>query len=134
MICKKGFLRNLVKFTGKHLCQSIFFNKVAGLRPATLLKKRPWHRCFPMNFAKFYKTPLGDCFWIDIDPSRTCLETHCCLLCMCSLFANISYHEGSSSVRNTPEKRTGKDTSSDNLYLLKYNFKTKINRKSEIGI
>ena len=26
------------------------------LRPATLLKKRPWHRCFPVNFAKFLKT------------------------------------------------------------------------------
>ena len=25
---------------GKHLCQSLFFDKVAGLRPATLLKKR----------------------------------------------------------------------------------------------
>ena len=24
-----------------------FFNKVASLSPATLLKKRPWHRCFP---------------------------------------------------------------------------------------
>ena len=28
---KKGVLRNLTKFTGKHLCQSLFFNKVAGL-------------------------------------------------------------------------------------------------------
>ena len=24
--------------------------------PATLLKKRPWHRCFPVNFAKFLRT------------------------------------------------------------------------------
>ena len=24
--------RNLTKFTGKHLCQSLFFNKVAGFR------------------------------------------------------------------------------------------------------
>ena len=32
------------------------FNKVAGLRPATLSKKRPWHRCFPVNFAKFLRT------------------------------------------------------------------------------
>ena len=30
---KKGVLRNFTKFTGKHLCQSLFFNKVAGLRP-----------------------------------------------------------------------------------------------------
>ena len=28
------------------------------LRPATLLKKRPWHRCFPVNFAKFQRTPF----------------------------------------------------------------------------
>ena len=55
---KKGVLRNFTKFTGKHLCQSLLFNKVAGLRPATLLKKRLWHRCFPMNFAKFLRTPF----------------------------------------------------------------------------
>ena len=28
---KKDVLRNFTKFTGKHLCQSLFFNKVAGL-------------------------------------------------------------------------------------------------------
>ena len=28
---KKGTLKNFAKFTGKHLCQSLFFNKVAGL-------------------------------------------------------------------------------------------------------
>ena len=58
-VLKKGVLRNFTKFTGKHLCQSLFFNKVAGLRPATLLKKRLWHRCFPMNFAKFLRTPFS---------------------------------------------------------------------------
>ena len=29
---RKGVLRNFAKFTGKHLCQSLFFNKVAGLQ------------------------------------------------------------------------------------------------------
>ena len=29
----KGVLRNFAKFTGKDLCQSLFFNKVAGLMP-----------------------------------------------------------------------------------------------------
>ena len=52
---KRGALRNFAKFTGKRLCQSLFFNKVAGLRPATLLKKRLWHRRFPVNFAKFLR-------------------------------------------------------------------------------
>ena len=29
---KKSVLRNFAKFTGKHLCQSLFLNKVAGLK------------------------------------------------------------------------------------------------------
>ena len=45
-------LRNFAKFTGKHLREGLFFDKVAG---------------FPVNFEKFlrtsfYKTPLGNCF------------------------------------------------------------------------
>ena len=32
MLCKKGVLRNFTKFPGKHLCQSLFFNKVLGLQ------------------------------------------------------------------------------------------------------
>ena len=57
---RKGVLRNFGKFMGKHHCQNLFFNKVADLRPATLLKKRLWLRCFPENFAKFLRTPLDD--------------------------------------------------------------------------
>ena len=40
VFCKKGILRNFAKFTGEHPCQRLFFSKVAGLSPATLLKKR----------------------------------------------------------------------------------------------
>ena len=35
---KKGVLENFTKLAKKLMCQSLFFNKVAGLRPATLLK------------------------------------------------------------------------------------------------
>ena len=64
---RKGVLRNVAKFTVKHLCQVLFYNKVACPERATLLKKRLWHKCFPMNFAKFlrtpfHRTPLNDCF------------------------------------------------------------------------
>ena len=45
---KIGVLKNFEKFTGKHLCQ----------RPATLLKKRLWHRCFPVDCTKFLRTPF----------------------------------------------------------------------------
>ena len=48
VFCTKDGLGNFAEFTGKHLC----------LRPATLSKKRLWHRCIPVNFAKFLRTPL----------------------------------------------------------------------------
>ena len=64
VFCKKGVLRNLVKFTGKRLCESHFFNKVAGLMPATLLKKETLAQVFSCEFCKIskstfsYRTPL----------------------------------------------------------------------------
>ena len=54
----KGALRNFTKSTGKYLCQSLFFNRVAVLSPATILKKRFWYRCFPVNFPKVVRTPF----------------------------------------------------------------------------
>ena len=52
---KKLVLRNFAKFTEKYLCQSLFFNKVTGLRLATLFKKRLWHRCSSLNVLNFFK-------------------------------------------------------------------------------
>ena len=48
VFCKEGALKNFTKFTGKHLC----------LRPGTLLKKRLWHRCFPVNIVKLLRSPF----------------------------------------------------------------------------
>ena len=48
VFCEKNVLGNFAKFIGKHLCQSLFF--------ITLLKKILWHKCFPVNFAKFLRT------------------------------------------------------------------------------
>ena len=53
MFCSKGVLRNFAKFTGKHLLQSLFFNKVAGVRPATVLEK-----VFSCEFGKISKNIL----------------------------------------------------------------------------
>ena len=55
---RKSALRNFAKFTGKHLCHSLFCIKVAGLRLQLYLKKRLWQRFFPVNFAKFLRTPF----------------------------------------------------------------------------
>ena len=56
---RKGVHRYFAKFTGKRKYQSLFFNKVPGLRPVTLLKKRLWYRCFPVNFAKISKNTFS---------------------------------------------------------------------------
>ena len=55
---KKVALKNVAKFTRKQLYCGLFFNKVAGLRPATLLKKRLQNNCFPINFGLFLKTTV----------------------------------------------------------------------------
>ena len=38
-VLQKGALKNFTKFTGKQLCKGLFFNKVAGLKLAILLKE-----------------------------------------------------------------------------------------------
>ena len=69
---KKGVLKNLAKFTGNHLCQSLFFNKFSGLRPLTLLTKRLWRRCFLVNFPKFLRTPsfIEHLWWLLLSSTR----------------------------------------------------------------
>ena len=37
-------------------CASVSFLINRGLKPVTLLKKRLWHWCFPVNFAKLLRT------------------------------------------------------------------------------
>ena len=54
VFCKKDVLRNFAKFIAKHLYLSLFFSYRP--RPATLLKKRLWQWCFPVNFVKFLRT------------------------------------------------------------------------------
>ena len=53
---KKSVLKNFAKFAEKYLCQSLFFTKVVGWRPVTLLKQRLW-QVFSVNFAKLIGTP-----------------------------------------------------------------------------
>ena len=64
VLCKKGVLKNFAKLTEKHPCQSFFLHKVAGLRPATLFKKRLWHIFFPVSFPKFFKLSKEHFRWL----------------------------------------------------------------------
>ena len=55
----KGVLRNFAEFTEKHLCQSFFFNKVAGL-VCNFIKKETVAHVFSCEISKktfSYRTP-----------------------------------------------------------------------------
>ena len=53
---RKGVLRNFAKLSGKHLCQSLFFNKVAVLRPVTISKKQTLRQMFSCEFCVISKS------------------------------------------------------------------------------
>ena len=55
VFCKKGVLRNFVKFTGKHLCRAHFLNKVAGLRQALTLLEKTLAQVFLCEFYEISK-------------------------------------------------------------------------------
>ena len=66
---KIDLLKNFANFKGKRLCWSYFLIKLQARRlagPAELLKTL-WHRCFPVKFTNFLRTPFlqntsGSCF------------------------------------------------------------------------
>ena len=63
VFCIKGVVRNFAKFTGKHQCQSLFFDKVAG-DACNFIKKETLAQVFFCEFWEiykntfFYRTPL----------------------------------------------------------------------------
>ena len=77
VFCKKGVLRNFAKFTGKELCRSLFFNKVAGLRPATLLKRDSGTSVFLwILWNTFFKEHLRTTASIQLDYGQICNKHH----------------------------------------------------------
>ena len=54
VFCKKVALRIFAKFTGKHLCQSLYFNKVAGLA-YNFIKKETLAQMFSCEFYEISK-------------------------------------------------------------------------------
>ena len=52
---KRGVRKDFVKCRGKYLCQSLFFNKVAGIRPSNLSKKETVAKVFCCAFCKTFK-------------------------------------------------------------------------------
>ena len=65
------FLKILQNLQENTCARVSFFNKVAGPRPATLSKKKSGtdvSKCYEFSEisknTNFYRTPLGDCFWM----------------------------------------------------------------------
>ena len=52
VFCEKSVLRIFTQSTGKHLCQSLFFNKVAGLN---FIKKETLAQVFSCEFCEISK-------------------------------------------------------------------------------
>ena len=94
---KKGALVNFTKFTGKQLCQSRFFNKIAGVRAATFLKKSLWHSCFPVNSAKFLRTP-----YLQNIPVRLLLILFVACFLYFPLYFSIPFFVGQKSTGGKP--------------------------------
>ena len=62
VFCKKGVLRNFAKFTGKHMCQSLFFKKILG-QVCNFVKKETLAQVLSCEFCKvtkntFFTEPL----------------------------------------------------------------------------
>ena len=76
---RKEVLRNFAKLTGKHLCQSLFFNKVVEV--CNFIKKETVAEMFSCEFCKISKTTFSyitlpvatsvDCLHIENDKKFT---------------------------------------------------------------
>ena len=54
---EKNVFKHFAKFTGKHLCQSLFKLSFSA-QDRKFIRKEILHRCFPANFVKFLSTPF----------------------------------------------------------------------------
>ena len=101
---KKVFLKNFANFTGKHLCWSLFLNKVAGYQACNFIKKRLQDCYFLWNLLNFLRTPIL---------KNICERLFCSffLMALCSLFTSYIYRpkieckdEGSYFYKNQKER------------------------------
>ena len=83
---RKGTLRNSL---GKHLCQSLFLNKVAALRPATLLKKKTLTQVFSCEFCEISKNTF---FTVQLQETASLLIGKICLLFNSVQKRLVGYH------------------------------------------
>ena len=98
VLFKIDVLKNFANLTRKHLCWSLFFNKVSGLRPSGLqnvLKKRLQHRCFPVKFARFLRTSIftEHLWWLLPSQIRDVFRTLPNILHNCAFCKQLLFHK-----------------------------------------
>ena len=59
VFCKKKVSLETSQNSQENTCARVSLLIKLQAAPATLLKKRLWHRCFPVNFAKFLRTTFS---------------------------------------------------------------------------
>ena len=69
VFCKKGVVRNLSKFTVKHLCQSLFFNKV-GFYMITALRHERFKSTFLILYSELILVDFNFWFWANSHKKR----------------------------------------------------------------
>ena len=76
---KKSLLRNFAVFTGKHLCQSLFFNNVADL---FFIKQETLKQAFSHIFCEIFKnTFFTKHLWTTVSYHISCY------LCICQTYS-----------------------------------------------
>ena len=95
---RKGVVRNFPKFTGKHLCQSLFFNKVA----CNFIKKETLTQVFSCEFCEIFKSTS----FYTTPPVAASWQVLKALVIEKKIFAIPPVFENSKCISNFGEKRT----------------------------
>ena len=77
VFCKKGVLRNFAKITGKQLCQSLCFNKVAD-QACNFIKIETLAQVFSCEFCEIFKNN----FFYKTRPVWLLLDINSILICL----------------------------------------------------
>ena len=145
---KRGVLKNFANFTGKRMCWSLCLIKLQTWRPATLLKMRLQHRCFPVKIAKFLEIHVlkntcedcfcqkwnelwwtshrghGYCYYLDEDIFailKLIFWHHCITIRLCnSFFASNAHVTRCHSVHPLTQKVTRKDLNLQNVVVKRW--------------
>ena len=134
----------MAKFTGKHLCSSVFFNKVPrGLRSAILLKKEIPAQLFPCEFCKILNTEQliehcflynnsGGCF---LFLSENKIKEHLAMISNKDLYKKLLYKRyikrqtGETSSDNEWQRMVQRVTTNDNEWFNKWQRMTTSDRE-----